>query len=109
MRFLGFPVALLALLVLDANAGQTARKPKTHTVVMEGTAFTPANLTVAAGDSVVWANKDPFPHTATSNEGGFDSNQVQAGKSWKYVARKKGEFAYICSLHPTMKGTLRVK
>jgi plastocyanin len=108
VRFLGFVVALLALFVLDANAGQTTSKPKMHTVVMEATAFTPTNVTVAVGDSVVWANKDPFPHTATSKEGGFDSNQVQAGKSWKYVARKKGEFPYVCSLHPTMKGTLRV-
>lgn len=102
-------VVALSVLVLNANAGQTARKPKTHTVVIEGTTFAPASLTVASGDSVVWLNKDPFPHTATSKAGGFDSQVIAAGESWKYVARKKGDFAYLCTLHTTMKGVLRVK
>jgi plastocyanin len=111
VRYLTLAVVLLALVVLDANAGQTAhkRKPKTHTIVMEATAFAPASLTVAAGDAVVWTNKDPFPHTATSKAAGFDSQQVQSGGSFKYVASKKGEFPYVCTLHPTMKGVLQVK
>jgi plastocyanin len=99
----------LVLLMFGPSPGEGARKPKTHTVLLEATGFTPANLTVAAGDSIVWVNKDPFPHTATSKEGGFDSKQIQSGKSWKYVASKKGEFPYVCTLHPTMKGVLQVK
>ena len=109
MRYVALAVVALSVLVLNANAGQTARKPKTHTVVIEGTTFAPASLTVASGDSVVWLNKDPFPHTATSKAGGFDSQVIAAGESWKYVARKQGDFAYLCTLHTTMKGVLRVK
>jgi plastocyanin len=109
VRYVALAVVALSVLVLDVNAGQTARKPKTHTVVIEGTTFAPASLTIASGDSVVWLNKDPFPHTATSKAGGFDSQVIAAGESWKYVARKKGDFAYICTLHTTMKGVLRVK
>jgi plastocyanin len=109
VRYLALMVVALSLLVLDASAGEAARKPKTHTVVIEGTSFEPASLTVASGDSVVWLNKDPFPHTATSTAGGFDSQEIQPGESWRYVARKKGDFAYICTLHTTMKGMLRVK
>jgi plastocyanin len=111
MRYLTLAGVLVAQIVLDANAGQATpkRKPKTHTVVMEATAFAPATLTVVAGDSVVWTNKDPFPHTATSKAAGFDSQPVQSEKSWKYVASKKGEFPYVCTLHPTMKGVLQVK
>jgi plastocyanin len=109
VRYVALAVVALSILVLDANAGQTARKPKTHTVVIEGTTFAPASLTVASGDSVVWLNKDPFPHTATSKAGGFDSQVIAAGESWKFVARKKGDFAYLCTLHTTMKGVLRVK
>ena len=99
----------LSILALDTTAGQTARKPKTHTVVIEGTTFAPASLTVAAGDSVEWLNKDPFPHTATSKAGGFDSQVIAADESWKYVPRTQGDFPYICTLHMTMKGVLRVK
>ena len=60
------------------------------------------------GDTVVWINKDPFPHTVTA-KGVFDSHAMAAGRSWTYTARKAGEFAYICTLHPTMKGTLKVE
>jgi plastocyanin len=80
----------------------------THTVVIDGVKYDPETLTVKRGDTVVWVNKDPFPHTVTS-KGGFDSHSIAAGKSWKYTASKAGEFAYICTFHPNMKGTLTVK
>jgi len=103
----------VALGVATAAPGVTAKapstKPATHTVTMDATAFAPANLTVNAGDTVVWVNKDPFAHTATSKPGGFDSDDIHSGKSWKFVAKKKGDFPYICSIHPTMRGTLHVK
>ncbi|MCG2577251.1 cupredoxin family copper-binding protein [Dechloromonas sp. XY25] len=79
-----------------------------HTVVMDGTQYEPATLTVKRGETVVWINKDPFPHTATA-PGVFDSHSIAAGKSWKYKARRAGEFPYVCTLHPTMKGMLRVE
>ena len=80
---------------------------QTHTVAMDGTRFIPETLTVRRGDRVVWVNKDPFPHTATAGRI-FDSKSIAAGHSWSYVARKSGEFAYVCTLHPGMKGTLIV-
>lgn len=57
---------------------------------------------------MVWANRDPFPHTVTA-AGVFDSHSIATGSSWKYVARKAGDYAYICTLHPNMKGMLRVE
>ena len=71
--------------------------------------FVPHTLTVNAGDSVVWVNRDPFPHTATSEAGRFDSQEIAPDKSWRYTAGVQGEFSYTCTLHPTMKGRLRVK
>jgi plastocyanin len=46
---------------------------------------------------------------ATSEAGSFDSQIIQAEKSWKFTASKKGEFAHICTFHLTMKATLQVK
>lgn len=86
-----------------------AAKAATHTVAIDGTTFQPVAVTVKVGDSVVWVNKDPFPHTVTSAAGGFDSHEIAPGKSWKYTATKKGEFAYVCIFHPTMKATLKVE
>ena len=57
----------------------------------------------------MWVNKDLVPHTATSEAGGFDSQMIEAGKSWTYTVRKKGDLAYICTYHPTMKAMLRVR
>jgi hypothetical protein len=57
VRYIALAFVALSVLGLDANAGQTARKPKTHTVVIEGTTFAPASLTIASGDSVVWAEQ----------------------------------------------------
>ena len=101
-------VGAAALLCFDAAAIDDAVAATTHTVVIEGVKYEPESLTVKRGDTVVWVNKDPFPHTVTS-KGAFDSHDIAAGKSWKYTATKAGEFAYVCTLHPNMKGTLSVK
>jgi len=85
------------------------RKPKTHTVTIEGMRFQPEMLTVERGDTIVWVNKDIVPHTATSTSGGFDSKDIQVDESWKFTIRKMGDFAYICTFHPTMKAMLRVE
>jgi len=75
---------------------------------MDGTRYEPALITVKKGDSVTWVNKDPFPHTVTA-AGEFDSRSIAADGKWTYRATKAGEFAYICTLHPNMKGTLKVE
>lgn len=99
-----------AVVVLAATAAAETRKPVTHTVTIDASRFQPAKLTVRVGDSVVWVNKDLFPHTATSKPAGtFDSKVIAAGKSWTYTATKKGALDYVCIFHPTMAGTLTVK
>ena len=94
---------LLAALLLPVLACAA-----THEVKIEGMQFSPASLTVKKGDKVVWRNADLVPHTATAT-GSFDSKTIAAGKSWTYVAGKAGTHAYVCTLHPTMKGTLVVQ
>jgi plastocyanin len=91
-------------------AGTAAHpKPTTHQVVIEAVRFDPQELTVKVGDTIEWINHDPFPHTVTAVGKQFDSHEIAAGGSWKYTARKAGVFAYACTLHPTMLGTLRVE
>ena len=85
-----------------------AAGPATHTVVIESLKYVPEALAVKRGDTVVWINKDPYPHTATA-KGVFDSGSIADGGSWKYTAREAGEYAYICTFHPNMKATLRVE
>ncbi len=99
----------LALSLAAAVALADAQAPRTYTVTIENMQFTPATLTVQRRDRVVWVNKDLFPHTATATAKVFDSHEIPANGSWTYIARKAGEYAYGCSLHPTMKGKLIVR
>jgi plastocyanin len=106
-------VAVIALgLVLSGTSPRAlmqSAKPATHTIAIQTLEYEPKTITVKAGDSLVWVNKDPFPHTATSKAGKFDSRAIEAGKSWKHTPKTKGEFSYVCTLHPTMKAVVRVE
>ena len=95
-----------ALALAPALAG--AAGAKRHTVTIEGLMFQPPTLTVNRGDRINWVNKDLFPHTVTANGGAFDSHEIAPGASWSYVAGKAGEYAYRCTLHPTMVARLTV-
>lgn len=91
-----------------AGMAPAGEKPVTHTVTIDGVQFAPATVHAKVGDTVVWMNKDPFPHTVTAS-GKFDSGTIQSGKSWRFKLKAKGTFEYICTLHPTMKASLVVK
>jgi plastocyanin len=100
------PLGAACAFTLGAH-GQTA--PKVHVVVIEAMRYSPQTLEVNAGDTVIWKNKDPFPHTATATNGSFDSREIGADRSWKFKASGKGSVPYVCTLHPTMKAELVVK
>lgn len=111
-KFLMTFAALLAFTFAAGSAqaqakSKAAAKKQTHTIAIRNFKFAPAVLTVNVGDSVIWKNTDIAPHTATGK--GFDSGTVAAGASWRFTAKKKGTYSYICSFHPTMKGRLIVK
>ena len=80
MRIATF-AAVVGLIVCAIGLAAGERpESKTHTVTIEGMRFQPERLTVARGDTVVWVNKDLVPHTATSEAGGFDSQDNSGGE-----------------------------
>jgi len=103
-------ILLAACLGLGPGAS-TAEPAKraVHTVTIDAMKYLPDRLTVRAGETVVWVNKDLFPHTVTEVNGRFDSHEIKPNASWRYVAKKTGDFAYVCTLHPSMKGALLVE
>jgi plastocyanin len=105
-------LAVAASGVIGCNSSPDAAParpaPATHTVTMEAVSFKPDALTMKVGDSIVWVNKDPFPHTASA-AGTFDSRELLPEKSWTFTAAAPGEVHYVCTFHPTMKGTIVVK
>ena len=71
--------------------------------------FSPATVTVNIGDTVTWTNDGPTPHSATSSSGGFDTGIMDAGQSGSHTFTEAGTFAYICTPHPNMQGTVVVQ
>jgi plastocyanin len=112
MRIVSFAAAALLLLSGGAAPAAGPEKPargKTHTVTMEGMRFHPDDLTVAPGETITWVNEDLVPHSATSETAGFDSKEVEAGKSWSVTVSKTGDFPYVCTLHRKMTAVLHVR
>jgi LPXTG-motif cell wall-anchored protein len=70
--------------------------------------FSPTSVTVAVGDTVTWHNTGQAPHTATADDGSFDTGTINAGGSGSHTFNTAGTFSYICTIHPNMKGTVRV-
>ena len=101
--------ALVAICLAVFPAATAVAAGKTHAVRIEGMKFIPERLEVAAGDIVVWTNKDFLPHSVTASAARVESGDLAPGKTFRFVAKKKGEMPYICRLHPVMKGVLVVK
>jgi LPXTG-motif cell wall-anchored protein len=71
--------------------------------------FAPATITINQGDTVTWTNNGPTPHSATASDGSFDTGIFPKGESRSHTFNEAGTFAYICTPHPFMKGTVVVQ
>lgn len=79
------------------------------TVAISGFSFKPATLTVTAGQSVRFVNRDQEAHTVTASNNSFDSAGLDSGASWSHTFTRPGTYTYFCELHPYMKGTIIVR
>ena len=105
----GRPAGGVAIVLLLALAAQTPALAATHTVTIVGMVFEPATLQAAAGDRIVWLNRDLVPHTASAVDRSFDSGRIEPGQRWSLVLTTAGVVDYGCAYHPTMQGRLEVR
>ena len=101
-------MAAVAAAFSDANAQDSAGGPATHTVVIKQMRFQTSQLSVKPGDVVEWKNEDIFAHTATADNGSFDSGLINPGQSWKTVMKDTGTIGYHCRPHPNMTASIIV-
>jgi plastocyanin len=80
----------------------------TTTVEILNNAFNPAQLNVAPGTTVRFVNRDNVPHTATADNGAFDTKELPPGYSMDVFLDGSGTVPYHCELHPDMKGSIVV-
>ena len=92
-----------------AASNGSAKSGGDANVAISGFAFEPDTIEVAPGTEVTWSNDDPAPHTVTAEDGDFDSDILDAGKSFSFTFDKAGTYTYRCNVHPDMKGTVEVR
>jgi plastocyanin len=85
--------------------GVAARAEKVEIVDF---AYDPDPVTVQVGGKVTWLNQDSAPHTATAEDGSFDTGALEEGKLKSESFKQAGTYAYICEIHPDMHGTVEV-
>ena len=72
--------------------------------------FSPNPSTARVGQRVAWRNADSITHNATQDGGSFQSGNISAGStSTPVTMNTPGTFAYHCTIHPGMVGTLTVQ
>jgi LPXTG-motif cell wall-anchored protein len=100
----------------DVEPGQEAEKKEkpvalaaaSTAVTISDFKFSPSGVTVNVGDTVTWSNNGPTAHSATANDGSFDTGIMSKGGSGSHTFSQAGTFSYICTPHPFMKGTITV-
>ena len=101
-----------ALAVLVAAIILTTSPERAHAaryeVTMGPNYFTPAAITIYAGDTIVWRNSDTMPHTITARGRYFDSGTVQPGGTTAFTFNNEGTHTYDCVFHSGMTGTITV-
>ena len=90
-------------------AGLASAQQGTMEVKIDNFSFGPTTLTVAAGSTVTWVNHDDIPHTVVSTDGAFKSKVLDTDEQFSFTFTKPGTYAYFCSIHPKMTGTLVVQ
>lgn len=88
------------------NTVPTVQTNKKKTITIKNFSFAPMSLTVKVGTKVIWKNEDSATHTIKSDI--FSSPNLATGDTFEYFFKDKGDFTYICSIHPSMKGTITV-
>src|SRR3990167_355011 len=79
-----------------------------NSVQITNFSFSPATLTIKAGETVTWTNQDSAGHSATADDTTFDTGVLNQGQSGSFTFSKAGAFTYYCSVHPSMQGKIIV-
>jgi plastocyanin len=102
------PSAPSSSLPMAASPAPLERPSELTSVAIVDRAFEPASLTVAAGTTVEWTNRDDEGHTVTATDGSFDSGLMAGGMSFSMRFDSPGMHEYSCGIHPEMRGSVTV-
>ena len=88
-----------------APSGDAVRAEKVSIVEF---AYDPDPVVIEEGGKVTWVNRDSAPHTATADDGSFDTGTITTDKLKSESFKQPGTYTYFCEIHPDMHGTVEV-
>jgi amicyanin len=98
---------ILAAVVIPTSAQNAA---PASAVSIDNFTFTPASLTVKAGTTVTWTNRDDIPHGIASSNNAFKkSKAMDTDDAYSFTFTTPGTYQYFCYIHPHMVGTIVVE
>jgi plastocyanin len=101
--------AMLAAVVLPGQA-QNAQPTRAGAISIDNFTFTPQTLTVKAGTTVTWTNRDDIPHGIAADNNAFArSKALDTDDSYSFTFTTPGTYKYFCYVHPHMTGTIVVE
>lgn len=106
LAFLCMTLAATPCLAEDAN---NATAGPAVTVILDHNTFIPAEITVAPGTTVTWINTEDMPHTVVDQNKAFRSKTLVKDASFSFTFTTAGDYNYLCSIHPFMKGKVIVR
>jgi plastocyanin len=88
----------------QANMQQESDKSAmaSNEVTIDNFSFTPQTLTIPAGATVKWTNKDDVPHTVVETNRKFKSKALDTDETFSFTFTDPGTYEYFCSVHPKM-------
>ncbi|HKM67314.1 MAG TPA: cupredoxin family copper-binding protein [Candidatus Acidoferrum sp.] len=99
-------------IAVRSSADEATQKAagSTSQVKIDNFTFAPGAVTVPAGTTVQWVNRDDIPHTVVSEDKStFKSKALDTDDNYSYMFTKPGTYTYFCSIHPKMTGKVVVQ
>jgi plastocyanin len=98
-------VTAFAVAAVPAHAGST------RTVAVKNNAFSPTSVSIHKGDKVTWKwTQGGVGHNVTPANGGRGSATMsEKGSTFTKAFSKRGSFRYVCTIHPGMRVTVKVR
>ena len=111
----GFVAAFFAALALTTVTtavppASPAGQPSANAAVkIDNFSFGPSEITVPAGTTVTWTNRDDVPHVIASEDKEFKSKALDTDDQFSFTFAKPGTHNYYCAIHPKMTAKIVVQ
>lgn len=91
------------------QAKSKAKASASKTVSVGDNFYTPVTVSITVGDTVTWKNDGAAVHTATADDGSFDTGVFDPGQSRSETFTSTGDISYFCTIHGQVQsGTVKV-